>query len=192
MQKININININYLKDFVCKERKKLGIYTILFLSFLRFVVYPMNERYDNKKQELQNEISSYLQDLKIYESKKPEEKKVQTVYKINPDEFYPPDTKSASIDLALMQIIKYYAEKHKLDIASFEVPKPVKGKWIETIKLKVRINNTTDYKSLFELLDIIKSMPRKTAITHLQIFTSGPNVSMYFSITSYKLVKIP
>lgn len=178
-------IDISFLKDFIYKERKKLGIYTILFLAFLRIVVYPLNHTYTVKKQELQNELQAYQEDLKLYQKKLHQKQKPKVEYSINREEFYPQDIKSSNITLAIMEIIRYFADKNKLNIQSFEIPKPIKGKYIETISLKVRIINISDYIPIFELLDIIKSMPRKTVITHLQI----SNNSAYFTINAYKLV---
>ncbi len=183
--------NISKIKDYSKNiDRRKLGIYTLIVLIFLRFVVYPMKENVENQKQKLQDKLQEYMQNVKLYTSrniKQPAKKlehitiSVQNLHKI--------DEKSRAIQIHISKLVKEYAKKEKLNIQSIELPKPVKGKYIEQIDVKVRLSTQNPY-TVYSLFQYLEAMPKYTVIRETQINTIGNMVNFYFTITTYKLVK--
>ncbi len=183
--------NFSKLKEsYKNVDRKKLGIYIIIILSILRFVIYPMKEEIKKDKNHLNEKLQEYMEDIKLYTSKKLKkpQQPVNTSH-ISIENLYTEGEKSKDIQISLAKTVKKYAKKNNIDIQSIEMPKPSKTKYIEQIDIKVRLSTQDPYK-VFSLFQYLEAMPKYTIIRETQVNTFGQNVNFYFTITTYKLVK--
>lgn len=183
--------NLSKLKEsYKSIDRKKLGIYIIIILSILRFIIYPMNEKIKEDKSKLNSKLKDYMEDIKLYTSKKIETPKEETKSsKISIENLHKSDEKAKDIQISIAKIVKKYAKKNNISIQSIEMPKPSKTKYIEQIDVKIRLSTQDPYK-IFSLLQYLEAMPKYTIIRETQINAFGANVNFYFTITTYKLVK--
>ena len=183
--------NLSKLKEsYKSIDRKKLGIYIIIILSILRFIIYPMNEKIKEDKSKLNSKLKDYMEDIKLYTSKKIETPKEETKSsKISIENLHKSDEKAKDIQISIAKIVKKYAKKNNISIQSIEMPKPSKTKYIEQIDVKIRLSTQDPYK-IFSLFQYLEAMPKYTIIRETQINAFGANVNFYFTITTYKLVK--
>lgn len=183
--------NLSKLKEsYKSIDRKKLGIYIIIILSILRFIIYPMNEKIKEDKSKLNSKLKDYMEDIKLYTSKKIETPKEETKSsKISIENLHKSDEKAKDIQISIAKIVKKYAKKNNISLQSIEMPKPSKTKYIEQIDVKIRLSTQDPYK-IFSLLQYLEAMPKYTIIRETQINAFGANVNFYFTITTYKLVK--
>ncbi|PMP90135.1 MAG: hypothetical protein C0170_07090 [Hydrogenobaculum sp.] len=183
--------NLSKLKDsYKSIDRKKLGIYIIVILSILRFVIYPMKEEVKKDKEKLNSKLQEYMEDIKLYTSKKIKQPS-QSVSnnQISIENLYGENAKSKDIQISLAKIVKKYAKQNNINLQSIEMPKPSKTKYIEQIDIKVRLSTNDPYK-VFSLFQYLEAMPKYTVIKETQINTFGGNVNFDFTVSTYKLLR--
>ncbi|GAB6077913.1 hypothetical protein [Hydrogenobaculum acidophilum] len=190
MRKVTLP-NLAKLKDsYKNIDRKKLGIYLIIILSILRFVIYPMKEELKKDKERLNSKLQNYMEDIKLYTSKKIKQPKQNiSNNEISIENLYDENTKSKDIQIYLAKLVKKYAKKANINLQSIEMPKPSKTKYIEQIDIKVRLSTNDPYK-VFSLFQYLEAMPKYTVVREAQINSFGQIVNFYFTVSTYKLVK--
>ncbi len=183
--------NLSKFKEYSKSiDRKKLSVYLLIILIFLRFMIYPMKENVENQKQKLQEKLQEYIQNIKLYTSKSIKQKPSKIEHlEISVQNLHGIDEKSRNIQIYISKIVKKYAKKENINIQSIELPKPVKGKYIKQIDVKVRLSAQNPY-SVYSLFQYLEAMPKYTIIRESQITVMGNTVNFYFTVTTYKLVQ--
>ena len=183
--------SLSKLKDsYKNIDRKKLGIYLIIILSILRFVIYPMKEELKKDKERLNSKLQDYMEDIKLYTSKKIKQPRQNiSNNQISIENLYDESAKSKDIQISLAKLVKKYAKQNNISLQSIEMPKPSKTKYIEQIDIKVRLSTNDPYK-VFSLFQYLEAMPKYTVIRETQVNIFGQNVNFYFTVSTYKLVR--
>ncbi len=183
--------SLSKLKDsYKNIDRKKLGIYLIIILSILRFVIYPMKEELKKDKERLNSKLQDYMEDIKLYTSKKIKQPRQNiSNNQISIENLYDESAKSKDIQISLAKLVKKYAKQNNINLQSIEMPKPSKTKYIEQIDIKVRLSTNDPYK-VFSLFQYLEAMPKYTVIRETQVNIFGQNVNFYFTVSTYKLVR--
>jgi len=183
--------SLSKLKDsYKNIDRKKLGIYLIIILSILRFVIYPMKEELKKDKERLNSKLQDYMEDIKLYTSKKIKQPRQNiSNNQISIENLYDKNAKSKDIQISLAKLVKKYAKQNNINLQSIEMPKPSKTKYIEQIDIKVRLSTNDPYK-VFSLFQYLEAMPKYTVIRETQVNIFGQNVNFYFTVSTYKLVR--
>jgi len=181
------NIGSNFKSYYEKVDRKKLLVYTLIILTILRFVVYPLKEHVKEDKETLQSKLKNYMEDIKLYTSKKPININVEKETSVSIENFHTQDEKAKEIQINLVKIVKSYAKKNNLNLQNIEIPKPTKAKYLEQIDVKVSINTQDPYK-VFSLMEYLEALPKYTVIKETQISAFGPNISFTLTISTYKL----
>lgn len=183
--------SLSKLKDsYKNIDRKKLGIYLIIILSILRFVIYPMKEELKKDKERLNSKLQDYMEDIKLYTSKKIKQPRQNiSNNQISIENLYDKNAKSKDIQISLAKLVKKYAKQNNISLQSIEMPKPSKTKYIEQIDIKVRLSTNDPYK-VFSLFQYLEAMPKYTVIRETQVNIFGQNVNFYFTVSTYKLVR--
>jgi len=181
------NIGSNFKSYYEKVDRKKLLVYTLIILTILRFVVYPLKEHVKEDKETLQSKLKNYMEDIKLYTSKKPININVEKETSVSIENLHTQDEKAKEIQINLVKIVKSYAKKNNLNLQNIEIPKPTKAKYLEQIDVKVSINTQDPYK-VFSLMEYLEALPKYTVIKETQISAFGPNISFTLTISTYKL----
>ena len=181
------NIGSNFKSYYEKVDRKKLLVYTLIILTILRFVVYPLKEHVKEDKETLQSKLKNYMEDIKLYTSKKPININMEKETSVSIENFHTQDEKAKEIQINLVKIVKSYAKKNNLNLQNIEIPKPTKAKYLEQIDVKVSINTQDPYK-VFSLMEYLEALPKYTVIKETRISAFGPNISFTFTISTYKL----
>jgi|GEM_PF-1811937 len=181
------NIGSNFKSYYEKVDRKKLLVYTLIILTILRFVVYPLKEHVKEDKETLQSKLKNYMEDIKLYTSKKPININMEKETSVSIENLHTQDEKAKEIQINLVKIVKSYAKKNNLNLQNIEIPKPTKAKYLEQIDVKVSINTQDPYK-VFSLMEYLEALPKYTVIKETQISAFGPNISFTLTISTYKL----
>jgi Tfp pilus assembly protein PilO len=172
----------------VMKDFKTVGIYLIIILAIMKFVLVPINNSLNAKKTVLNEYLDTYRTRSLIIqkyistpETEKTGEEKERFLKLINPKDSPIPVIQSKTLSSVIEK-----AEKNGLTVLNFELPDAATGKNITEVPLLVRLKGTP--KALTDLLKDVRKMASLTEIKGLQIEKSGDEFLFTITLTTYRV----
>lgn len=172
----------------VIKDFKTVGIYLIIILASMKFVLVPINNSLNAKKAVLNEYLDTYRtrsliiqKHISIPETEKTGEEKERFLKLINPK-----DSPVPAIQSKTLRSVIEKAEKNGFTVLNFELPEAPTGKNITEVPLLVRLKGTP--KALTNLLKDVKKMASLTEIKGLQIEKSGNECLFTITLTTYRV----
>jgi len=165
------------------EELRKIGIYIIVALVIINFVMKPLNSKIKQNKEMFSELKQAYLIKKELYEKKlylvqtpqvSSEPKSLSLLY-----------SKDISYDLIRIKVLKWLikeAEEKGLTITNFEILEPKRGKDITEINVLLRFKGKI--KPFLEYLKMVESHEKLILIKSLELYPSGQefNINITFS----------
>lgn len=172
----------------VIKDFKTVGIYLIIILAIMKFVLVPINNSLNAKKTVLNEYLDTYRtrsliiqKHISTPETEKTGEEKERFLKLINPK-----DSPVPAIQSKTLRSVIEKAEKNGLNVVNFELPDAATGKNITEVPVLLRVKGMP--KALVGLLKDIKNLERLTDVKGIEIARSGDESIFTITLTTYRV----
>jgi len=171
------------IKKIKRKDLRRIGIYLIIALSIVNFIIRPLNSKIKRNKEMLSELKQTYLLKKELYEKKLYFS---QTSQATNEPKslslLYPKDISYNLIKTKVLKWLIKKAEEKGLTVKSFEIPEVKKGKKITRIDVLLRLKGKI--KPFLEYLKIVETYDKLILIRNLEIypFDQEFNINITFS----------
>jgi hypothetical protein len=172
------------------KELKIIGLYVVVILTILRFIVYPLHGAVAAKKNAFNEYYDSYVLKHRLLERSKIEQKIKPAVDK-KPliHNFYSKDLRFSNIQADVIEALIKLAEKKGAVVLDFEMLEPVAGKNVSEVPVLIRLEGKAP-----DCIDILKSIEQNDKVLWVKSLeinrTSGQNLRYYLTITAFRVEK--
>ena len=158
-----------------------IGIYVIIILALLRFLIFPLHGSIQEKKIVLGEQQETYSLKYQVFERQRenPGEKSGVEKGALLP-QLYDKGTSNSYIYSEVLEQVTKLAEKKGLTVVNFETLEPVAGKTIREVPILVRLRGQPG--PFIEVLDAIKKSEKLLSIRSMEITKTGQD--QFFSLT--------
>ena len=168
-------------------QLKIIGLYAIIILVLLRFLIYPLNSALQEKRVLLGEQFESYQIKGQILDrqSKNREEKVVVEKKDILPH-LYEKTIPNFHIQSDILEQVIKIAEKKGLLVLNFEMMDPLSGKNITEVSVSVRLKGKAG--AFIEILEDLEKSEKVLGIRSLEITKSEPDHVFYLILSGFKM----
>ncbi len=162
-----------------------IGIYVIIILALLRFLLFPLQGTIQEKKVLLGEQQETYSLKYQVFERQR-ESQREKTGIETGVEKdallphLYDKGTSNSYIYSEVLEQVTKLAEKKGLTVVSFEMLEPVAGKNISEIPILVRLRGQPG--PFIETLDTLKKSEKVLSIRSMEIAKTGQD--QFFSLT--------
>jgi hypothetical protein len=171
------------------KRIRVAGIYIILILALLRFLVYPLHGVVATKKVVLAEQREAYQikSSLLARHSAKPAQEAKPVVDKASVSPYLYEKEKSISLIQAdVLESIIAYAQEKGLTVLNFELPDAVAGKNFSEVPVLVRLSGKPD--GLMDTLRMVGSQKRALNVKSAEITRSGQGLTLILTLSAFRM----
>jgi len=164
---------------------KVVGIYVIIILALLRFLIFPLHGTIQEKRAVLGEQQETYNLKYQVFERQR-ENQGVKTGRERGVQEevllphLYGKGVSNSYIYSDVLEQVTKLAEKKGLTVVSFETLEPVSGKNISEVPILVRLKGQPG--PFIEVLDTIEKSGKVLSIRSMEITKVGQD--QFFSLT--------
>ena len=168
---------------------KKIGIYLIIILALLRFLIYPLHASLQEKKVLLGEWYESYRLKSRVFEKQREDqgEKGIIERSALLPH-LYDKGVSYSNIQVEVLEQLKKLAEKNGLTILNFEILEPIVGKGISELTILIRLKGQPG--PFIEILKAIEKGEKALSVRSMEISRSDPDLNFSLTISSFRLEK--
>lgn len=165
-------------------ELTRTGIYIIVALIILKFVITPLNGKLKEKREIMQEIAQSLSLKKDIYERKLAE---IELAKKTPKSLQYIYDKKYSynSIRNVVLNWLMDEAEKKGLSVVNFELPEIKKGKVLSEISVTIRFKGKM--KPFLDYLEIVEQTDKLLLIKNLDISKTGQDMNIAISVSFFR-----
>lgn len=168
-------------------EIKKIGIYLILLLALLRFLIYPLHDSLQEKRVLLGEWHESYRLKSRVFDKQKEDQAEVGAVERRSLlPHLYDKGTPYSNIQVEVLEQVQKLAEKNGLTILNFEIFEPILGKGISELPVLIRLKGQPG--PFIEILKAIEKGERALSVRSMEIARSDPDLTFFLTISSFRL----
>jgi len=162
-----------------------IGIYIIIILALLRFLLFPLHGSIQEKKIVLGEQQETYSLKYQVFERQRENQgKKTGTETGGEMDailpQLYDKGTSNSYIYSEVLEQITKFAEEKGLVVFNLEMLEPVAGKYMNELPVVVRLKGQPG--PFIETLDAIKKSEKLLSIRSMEITKTGQD--QFFSLT--------
>jgi len=170
---------------------KAIGIYAVIILALVRFMVYPLHDA-GAKKQLIFNELYETYQ-LKVQQAArqaldKDKRVKILTDKEVIGRSIYERGMPFSVIQADVLENILKIVEKNGLTVQSLEMPEPITGKTISDVPVLVRLTGKPETQINF--LKTVLSDGRIMLVKSLDMSKGGNDISLAMTIITFRMEK--
>lgn len=168
---------------------KKMGLYLILLLALLRFLIYPLHDSLQEKRVLLDEWYENYRLKSRVFEKlKEGQTEKAAIERSTLLSHFYDQGVSSSYIQVEVLGQIQKLAEKNGLTLLNFEMLEPVVGKGVSEIPILIRLKGPPG--PLIEILKAIEQGEKVLGIRSLEISRADPDLNFFLTLSSFRMEK--
>jgi len=168
-------------------EIKRIGIYIIIILALIRFLIYPLHASLREKKVLLGEWNENYRIKSQVFERQR-ENKGEKTV--VEKDALFPhlydKSAPNSYVQSDILEQVTKLAEKKGLIVLNFEMLEPAAGKSMSEVPILVRLKG--DPKAFIETLETIEKNEKALSIRSMEITKSGQDQVFTLTISAFRL----
>lgn len=168
---------------------KKIGIYLIIILALLRFLIYPLHASLQEKKVLLGEWFESYRLKSRVFEKQREDQGEKSAVERsaLFPH-LYDKGIPYSDMQVEVLEQLQKLAEKNGLNILNFEILEPIVGKGISEVPILIRLRGQPG--PFIEILKAIEKSERALSFRSMEISRSDPDLNFSLTISSFRLEK--
>jgi Tfp pilus assembly protein PilO len=172
------------------KEVKVIGLYLIIILVILRFLVYPLHGAVERKKLILDEQSESYRLKYQLLEKKEKAQSggPVVTRDAVLPY-LYDSGISITQIQAEVIEEVAKLAENKGMTVLNFEMPEALAGKKVTEVPVQIRLSGKPE--AFRDLLAAIGEAKKVLGIKSMEINTlSGQELSYMLVISAFRVEK--
>lgn len=164
-----------------------IGIYLIVVLGLLRFLIYPLHENLQEKKVLLDERKESYRLKLQIFEKQLKSQKEEKAVDKKELLPYlYDKGVQTSYIQPEVLEKVTRIAEEKGLTILNFEMLEPITGKNLSEIPILVRVRGTP--RPFIETLEFVEKSERVLSIRSMEVSRGADDHLFSLTLSAFRL----
>jgi Tfp pilus assembly protein PilO len=167
------------------------GIYIILILALLRFLVYPLHGAVDEQKLVFTEQQEAYQlkKSMLARQAARPERKEkplaeTAALYSY----LYEKEKPLSDIQVDILQLITDYAQKKGLTVLNFELLEAIAGKEFSEVPVLIRLTGKPDL--LIDTLGMIGAQKRALNVKSVEITGSGQGLTLVLTVAAFRMEK--
>ena len=166
---------------------RAIGIYLIILLSLLRFLIYPLHESLQEKRVLLDERKEAYRLKLQVLERQLKSQKEERPVDKKDLLPYlYDQGVPTSYIQSDLLEKITKVAENKGLTILNFEMLEPMTGKNLSEIPILIRMRGVP--RPFIETLEFIEKNGRVLSIRSMEISRGADDQLFSLTLSAFRL----
>ncbi|MFZ4439708.1 MAG: type 4a pilus biogenesis protein PilO [Syntrophales bacterium] len=173
------------------KTLKVIGLYAVIILALIRFVVYPLYDA-SAKKQILFNDLYQTFQLKAQHAARQGLDKdkplNIRTGKEVIGRSLYEKGMPFSAIQADVLENIIKIAEKNGLMVQSFEMQEPTAGKVISDVPVLIRLTGKPE--DHFNLLKTVQSDERIMLLKSLEMTRSGKDILLAITMIAFRMEK--
>ena len=164
-------------------EIKRIGIYIIIILALIRFLIYPLHASLREKKVLLGEWNENYRIKSQVFERQRGSQGMKIVVEKsaLFPH-LFDKGVSNSYIQSDVLEWIIKIAEKKGITALNFEMLEPIVGKGVSEVPILVRLKG--EPKAFIEILETIEKGERALSIRSMEIIKSGQDQDQIITLT--------
>jgi len=162
-----------------------MGIYIIVILALIRFLIYPLHASLQEKKVLLDERCESYRLKSRVFE-RQSQEKKISIEKSALFPHLYDKGISNSYIQSDILEWVIKLAEKKGLTVLNFEMLEPIAGKGVSELPILVRLKGMSG--TFIEILEAIEKSKRALGIRAMEITKSGQDQVFSLTISAFKV----
>ena len=170
------------------KRVRVVGIYIILILALLRFLVYPLHGAVATQKVVFAEQREAYQirSNLLARQSAGPERAKPVADQSAVHAYLYEKEKSISSIQVDVLGAIIAYAQEKGLTVLNFELLDAVPRKSFSEVPVLVRLSGKPD--GLMEMLRMVGSQKRALNVKSAEILRSGEGLTLMLTLSAFRM----
>lgn len=171
------------------REIKTIGVYIIVILALMRFVVYPLHTSVEEKKLMLSEQYESYRLKYQLLERHGQIQGRKTSVEKaaLFPH-LYDREISHSYIQTDVLEEIIKLAEKKGMTVVNFEMLEPIVGKSLSEAPVLVRLKGMP--RAFMELLKTMETGKKALSIKSIEVSRSGQELMFSLTIFAFRTEK--
>lgn len=168
---------------------KKIGIYLIIILALVRFLIYPLHASLHNKRVLLDEWYESYRLKSQVQERQKRDQGEKALLGKdaLLPY-LYDKGILYSNIQSEIIEQIINIAGKKGLTVINFEMLEPGVGKGVSEVPVLVRLKGPPG--AFIETLETIEKSEKALSVRSMEITKSGQDQVFSLTLSAFRLEK--
>ncbi|HVO67142.1 MAG TPA: hypothetical protein VMT12_11710 [Syntrophales bacterium] len=166
---------------------KTIGVYIILILALLRFLIYPLHAAVNDRRAHLALQQETYMLKARILEQAQQAQSAgvTQDLDKAR-TALYPREARVSDIQSEMLATILKYSEDKGLTVLGFEMPEAAIGKKISEVPVVLRLAGSA--RSFVELLKSMKENKKTLAVKAMEISVSGQGMTFSMTVSAFRM----
>lgn len=172
------------------QKLKTLGIYIVIMLTVIRFLIVPLHKNLTAKKMvfadkvEIYNTKKAFLdrQEGGVQKDTPPDKEKLAEL-------FYPRDQPASAVQAEVLKDLIERAEKKGLTVASFELPEVISGKGLTEANVVFRFSGRSVVVN--EFLGEFEKQKRRLNPKVFETYTSGDEQFVNLTVSAFRIGRI-
>lgn len=168
---------------------KTIGVYIILILALLRFLIYPLHAAVKDRRAVFAGQQETYVlktrllqqirhQQLQGAEWAKDTDKLRSTLY--------PREARISEIQADMLMTVSKYSEGKGLNVLGFEMPEAVIGKKITEVPVVLRLTGSAG--SFVELLKDVQKNKKTLAVKAMDLSANGQSMTFSLTVSAFRM----
>jgi len=166
---------------------KTVGVYIILILALVRFLIYPLQAAVKDKRDAFADQQETCLLKSRLLQQAQQSRDSgtVQNLDKVRAS-LYPRETRASEIQADILATASKYAEEKGLTVLGFEMPELITGKKISEVPVMLKVSGSA--KSFVELLKSIQENKKALAVKAMEISINSQSMTFSVSVSAFRM----
>ena len=170
---------------------KVLGIYAIVILALLRFLIFPLHDTIEEKKAVLGEQQETYNLKYQVFERQRENQvvkagKGPGVEKEVLLPHLYDKGVSNSTIYSDVLEKVTKLAENKGLTVISFETLEPAAGKNVSEVPILVRLKGQPG--PFIEVLDTVEKSGKVLSIRSMEISKSGQDQVFSLTISAFRV----
>lgn len=177
---------------FTQKEIRNIGIYLIVALALIRFLIYPLHASVDGKKKMLAEQIETYQIKTSLLgkhlsdKQKQAVGRKPATDQRAVLSKAYEKGSRFSRIQADTVESFVKLAEKKGLMVLDFELLEPATGRTISDVPVLIRISGQPG--AFIDLLADIEQNDKALKVKTMEINKVGADFRFFVTLSAFRM----
>lgn len=179
------------MKELIAKGNnnwvKTTGVYIIIILALLRFLVYPLHSAVKDRRAIFADQQETYLLKSRFLQHARQTR---DSVTMKEPDKvrstLYPRDARFADIQTEMLEVIMKYTEKNGVNVLGFEMPEVAGSEKISEVPVVIRLSGNAE--SFVKLLKSFQENKKALQVKTMDISVSGEGMTFLLTVNAFRM----
>jgi len=168
-------------------EIKRIGIYFIIILALIRFLIYPLHASLREKKVLLEEWYENYRIKSQVFERQREGQGiKINVEKSVLFPHLFDKGVSNAYVQSDVLEWVTNIAEKKGFTLVNFEMLEPIAGKVVSEVPIVVRLKGMPG--PFIEILEAIEKGGRVLSIRSMEITKSGQDQVYSLTISAFRV----